>query len=209
MANGLLLKKPWILKKLFLKTRLLLTILKERFLGKLLDNQISMQDQDVQILSNQEGETADKILKISDKFFDSIEDPEQMPATKESRQKLQRLHPDSRWCRLHNGEPVSWIVIMPTTKVLMRQFLDGAINERQLLNLSEPQKMYDALYLAVAFTVPEERGHGYSKDLFRRAFQRIPHTEDAALFCWPVSDEGSGLAESLAKELGKEIFIKK
>ena len=167
-----------------------------------------LKTQDI-IISNQEGEIADKILKISDAFFDSIDDPEQLPATKESREKLRQLHVNSRWCRLRHGEPISWIVVLPTTKILMRQFLDGIITERQLLNLSEPQEVYDALYLAVAFTIPEHRGHGYSKDMFRRAIEGIPHTEDVALFCWPVSDEGSGLAESLAKELEKEIFIKK
>ncbi len=164
---------------------------------------------DGNVIMNQEGDIADKILKISDQYFNSIDDLEQFPATEQSRRKLQTLHPNSRCCFVKNGEPISWIAIIPTTKVLMQQFLDKTISERQLLDITQPEEVYDALYLAVAFTIPEERGHGYSKLLFRKAIEGIPHTEDAALFCWPLSNEGSGLAESLAKELGKEIFIKK
>lgn len=150
----------------------------------------------------------DKMLNIGEQFFGTASDPSQMPATRESFHKLQKLHPKTVVYRLENGEPVSWVVVLPTSTELMEKFLKGEINERELLDLTEPQDRYAALYLCAAFTVPEHRRRGYAVEMFKEAIEAIPHTKDVKLFAWIFSEEGRKLTEKLNSILGAKILIK-
>lgn len=150
----------------------------------------------------------DKIFEITERFFGTANDPDQMPVNKESLRKLQELHPKSFIYKTDNDEPISWVVVLPTSDELMKKFLDNEINERELLNLTQPQDRYEALYLCSAFTVPEHRGKGYAAALFQEAITQIPHSKDVKLFAWPFSEEGKQLADKLSSIFGKKILIK-
>lgn len=151
----------------------------------------------------------DKILNISEQFFGTVNDPEQIPITEGSNFKLHKLHPKSFIYKLENGEPISWVVVVPTSKELMDKFLRSEISEKELLDMSEPQKEYGALYLCAAFTVPEYRRKGYAVEMFEEAVNSIPHTADADLFTWPVSPEGEKMIERLQLILKRNILVKK
>ena len=150
----------------------------------------------------------DKMLDIGEQFFGTANDPDQMPATRESFYKLQRLHPKTVIYRLEKGEPISWVVVLPTSAELMEKFLRGEINERELLDLTEPQDKYEALYLCAAFTVSEYRRRGYVIEMFKEAINAIPHVQDVKLFAWLFSQEGRRLTEKLNSVLGTKILIK-
>lgn len=70
---------------------------------------------------------------------------------------------------MENGEPISWVVTLPTTNDLASKFLEGRISERQLLTMTETQNEYDALYLCAAFTIPGFRRMGYATELFLKS----------------------------------------
>jgi len=160
-------------------------------------------------VNNMDEKILEKMLDTAEKFFGSENDPEQMPITKESFDKLQKLHPQTLIYKTENGQPVSWIVTLPTSNNLAEQFLAGEINEKQLLELSQPQAVYEALYLCVAFTLPEYRRRGYITEMFQEALRTIPHEPNVKLFAWAFSPEGGQLIAKLSQMLGQEIFLKK
>ena len=143
---------------------------------------------------------------MAEKFFKADDDPEQMPINKKSGDKLLKLHPKSINFVLSNGHPVSWAVVVPTSKELAEKFINKEINERQLLDMSEPQKIYSALYLCSAFTIPEYRRKGLSLKLIKEIIAVIPHTTDCVYFYWPFSGEGRKLAGKLSEDLGIKIL---
>lgn len=157
---------------------------------------------------NMDEKVLNKMLNIAEEFFGTSSDPDQMPITKESFYKLQQLHPKTVVYKLENGEPISWVVVLPTQIELMEKFLKGEINERELLDLTKPQDEYEALYLCAAFTVPEHRRKGYIVEMFKEAIRDIPHTKNTRLFAWPFSREGRELAEKLNTSLDNQVLIK-
>ena len=148
----------------------------------------------------------EKIMKISEDFFDTENDPEQIPISLESLRKLQNLHPKTFVCREENGEPLSWIVVLSTSRELENKFLGGEISERELLDLSKKENRYEAIYLCFAFTQPSARRRGLTIQLFKEALAEIPKNQDVEFFAWPYSEEGRLMLEKLAQEL--EVGIK-
>lgn len=62
-------------------------------------------------------ETFEKVLKISEEFFGTAHDPEQMPINQESADKLASIHPDSVVYKFdEQGDPIAWVVAVPTSK---------------------------------------------------------------------------------------------
>ena len=154
-------------------------------------------------------ELLNKTMRIAEEFFGTASDPEQIPINTESFLKLQRLHEKTFVCKEVDGEPISWIIVIPTQKQLAESFLSGKITERELLDSSEPQEKFEALYFCSAFTVPEHRGQGLAKKLLLTAFMAIPLVGDPLLFAWPTSEAGVELTKELEKLLDKKIRIKK
>ena len=147
-------------------------------------------------------------MRIAEDYFGTSDDPDQIRVSDESMAKLRALHPASVLCRVEGGHPVSWVVTVPTSRELANQFLEGRITEAELLERSQPQEMYDAVYLCASFTVPEYRGRGYALDLRKRVLAAIPQTKDALLFSWPFSEEGKGLLKRLSQELNRPILLR-
>jgi hypothetical protein len=150
-----------------------------------------------------------KTRAIAEQFFGTANDPDQIPITEESFHKLQKLHPKTMLYRLENSEPISWVIVLPTSEALANQFLKGEITERELLNLSEPMVRYEALYLCSAFTVSEHRKKGLAIQLLKEAIDSIPHIENVKLFAWSYSFEGSLLVKKLERGLGVKIYLRK
>lgn len=151
----------------------------------------------------------DKIMVVAEKFFGTENDSEQIPVNLESYNKLQKPHLKTVICKMEKGEPASWIVVVPTQEKLAEKFIKGKISERKLLDLSRPQKKYEALYFCSAFTVPEYRRRGYAVELFKEAVESIPHVPAAKFFAWIYSKEGGILVKKISKELGIKIDLKK
>jgi len=150
----------------------------------------------------------EKTLDIAEQFFGSQEHPDYIPITRESDQKFERINPNFMVYKLKDGEPISWILVLPTSLDLMNKFIKGDINERQLLDLTKPEEKFEALYLCSAFTVPEYRKQGYVIEMFKGVVKTIPLKDNFSLFAWPVTKEGRKLTEKLESVLGHKILIK-
>lgn len=149
-----------------------------------------------------------KTMAIAEEFFGTANDPEQILINLESFLKLQRLHKKTFVCQIKNDQPISWVIVIPTQKKIAEDFLSGQINERQLLDFSQPQEKFEALYFCSAFTVPKHRGNNYSSELFQEAVREISLVDEAIFFAWPTSEEGKHLVEKLEDIFGRKFRIK-
>ncbi len=135
-----------------------------------------------------------KQMKIAEEVYGTGSDPDQMPITRESAEKLDQLC--SGWLETEfdeAGEPISWAVVMPTQRELAEKFLKKQISERDLLNMTEPAEKYDAVYIASVITVPEHRGKGLGTKVVERALANMPLTADAIYLTWPTTKEGEAM----------------
>ena len=150
-----------------------------------------------------------KMDAIAEQIFGTAQDPNQIPITKESRDKLNAITPN--WTEFQvddKGDPVAWVIVLPTTKELAHMFVEGKITEKQLLEITMPQDVYSAIYLCAVVTVPEYRRRGLGRKLFKAAVDKIEKTQDYILFAWPVGEGGLGLVRKVAKDLDREIIIR-
>jgi len=150
-----------------------------------------------------------KMDKITEQIFGTEKDPDQIPINRESGEKLEKLTP--HWIKYaldDKGEPIAWSIVVPTSLEMMNKFLRGGITEKELLDLTKPQDMYEALYLCAIVTVPEHQRKGYALKLTIESINSIPHVENVKLFVWPYSTEGAKFIEKLSKSLKINILLK-
>ena len=150
-----------------------------------------------------------QIHDLAEEFFQTEIDPTQISATLEDTNKILAIHEKGLIYRTDkDGKLVGWIVVLPTSQKLSLQFLSGEITERMLLEKSEPQNEYDALYLCSAYVVPKHRREGHVVDMLKEAMSCIPHAKDCMLSSWPYSPEGRQLLSKLGGIFGTEIKMK-
>ena len=149
----------------------------------------------------------ERMIQLAQEFFDVKNDPSQISVTEETMEKLRKIHPDTLNEKASKDGPVAWVLLLPTTNELMKQFLRNRISEQQLLEKTPVGGTYDAIYLCSALVLPEYRGKGLARKLIYRGirFMRNQHPVKC-LFFWAFSIEGSRLAASVAKELDLPLY---
>ncbi len=150
-----------------------------------------------------------RVLEISEQFFGTQDDPEQMPISQDSADKLLSIHPGTIVYKFdENKNPVAWAVIVPTSLKTKDDFLQKTITEKQLLDIATKEKKFDAIYLCAAFVLPEYRRMGYAKALLIEAIKNVFNGKDIPLYGWIYSEEGRILLNSVSMELNKKIEIR-
>src|SRR5512137_2906561 len=95
-----------------------------------------------------------RMIQLAEQFFDVKNDPDQISVDEETRAKLLAIHPNTMAeVRTREG-PIVWILVIPTTRRVMEDFLSNVINERQLLEQTSGGERYDAIYLCSALVLP-------------------------------------------------------
>lgn len=153
----------------------------------------------------------EKILKqsmeLAEEFFGTQNDPAQIPVNLDSYNKLIKLWPESIAYELDDkGQPISWAVTVPTSRELMNKFLKKEITERQLLDDTQPAKIYDCLYLCSVFTLPAHRRQGLALKLLLNLIKTAPLVDNGTLFAWPTTPEGNKLVSKIEQEIGRKIL---
>ncbi len=150
----------------------------------------------------------EKILKISEEFFGTENDPDQMPITNESADKLRSIHPDTL-AYIFDGEnnPIAWAVVVPTSVGVMNSFLNKKITERELLDMATEEKNFESLYISGVFVLPEYRRMGHALKLLKDSIEKISDGKTLPLYSWAYSKEGGELLETLSKDLGRPIIL--
>jgi ribosomal protein S18 acetylase RimI-like enzyme len=151
----------------------------------------------------------ERMIELAEKSFDARNDPQQLDVNQKVIKQLERLHP-ATLSEYDDGKgPVVWILLIPTTHELMDEFLEGKIGETELLDRTPLGAQYDSIYLCSAMVLDEYRGKGIAKKLTLQAIEDISKDNPVkTLFVWPFSEEGRGLANSIAKATGKKLLVK-
>lgn len=150
-----------------------------------------------------------KMDVIAEEIFGTVHDDDQIPITQESGEKLTAL--TSHWVKYRldeKGDPIAWVIVLPTTKELAHRFAEGEITEKQLLDLTTPQDAYSAIYLCAAVTIPHYRRQGFAFELFKEAINSIAKTDDHILFVWPFGEGGLEVARKVGKDLSREVLVR-
>jgi hypothetical protein len=105
--------------------------------------------------------------------------------------------------------PVLWILLIPSTKVLMQQFIRNEITEDTLFQESMHSPLYNTLYLCSASVLPEYRRRGLTYSLTIEAIKQLQKDFPIdTLFYWPFSKGGKLLATKIATNLELTLFEK-
>ncbi|MBX4195604.1 GNAT family N-acetyltransferase [Candidatus Parcubacteria bacterium] len=148
-----------------------------------------------------------KEMKIAEEIYGSQSDPDQIPITEESLQKLLSLSPDTIPFVLDDkGEPISWLVVIPCDNENTDKFLKEEITEREFFNNLKPASHYDALYISSAITVPAHRRKGLAGRLIVETIDLFKHKYGVKrIFAWPWSREGGAAMEKLKSKYDIEL----
>jgi hypothetical protein len=150
-----------------------------------------------------------RMLNLIDEVFATRNDAQQIQVTSNQMKKLHQIHPKCLTEFANEHGPLIWVLIIPTTTLIMEDFLEGKISEKILLENTPIGVPYDAIYLCSATTLPEERAKGKTKRLCIDAIKEIQLTNPIKkLFVWPFTKEGEALAKSIANASSLNLLIK-
>lgn len=147
------------------------------------------------------------MIQLAEDFFAVKNDPSQISVNKRVMRRLNHIHPETITEKSTSKGPIAWILIIPTTQILMERFIAKNINERELYKKTPLHVKYDSIYLCSALVLPEYRGRGLAKRLMTKAIKSIQKDHPIkSLFYWAFSSEGKKLAASVARELSLPLF---
>jgi hypothetical protein len=73
------------------------------------------------------------MIRLADEYFGARNDPSQISVNQRVMNRLKRIHPGTMTEKRTGKGPVAWILIIPTTQKLMKQFIKKEIDESELL----------------------------------------------------------------------------
>jgi len=149
------------------------------------------------------------MIQLAEDVFDARHDPDQLDVNEEVIKRFQLIHPASVG-EYNEGEgPIAWVLVLPTTILLMNQFIEGKINEKQLFYQTPLQIPYEAIYLCSAMVLDEYRRQGIAKRLTLDAINSIRKDHKIqCLFYWPFTKEGDLAAKSLEEACELPLLLR-
>lgn len=145
----------------------------------------------------------ERMINLAEEVFDTRNDPEQLDVDHEVLGRLQRIHPAAVSEYDDGNGPAAWILLIPTTRALMQDFVESRISEKELFLMTPENGAYDALYLCSALVLEEYRRKGIARKLTLKAIEKIRKDHPVqTLFVWPYSTEGDKAAVSIAQLTG-------
>ena len=151
----------------------------------------------------------ERMIQMAEDVFSVRNDPDQLSVDQDVIKRLQKIHPSSISEYSEGNGPLIWILLIPTTEALMKDFISGKITEQKLFDLTPLKEKYEAIYLCSAMTLPECRNKGITKNLTLKAIEKIRKKHPIkSIFVWPFSKEGARLAEKIAATVNLPLLIK-
>jgi GNAT superfamily N-acetyltransferase len=152
-------------------------------------------------------ENLKRMIQLAEDVFAVKTDPDQLDVNQEVIERLKEIHPATLSEYDDGNGPVAWILLIPTTKVLMDEFLEGKISEKQLFDLTPLNETYNSIYLCSAMVLEEYRRQGIAKRLTLDAINNIRKDHPiTSLFVWPFSAEGDLASETLSGLTSLPLF---
>jgi len=152
----------------------------------------------------------ERLIALADEVFDMKNDPQQLNVDQDVIRRLSSMHPSTLSEEVDGNGPVAWVLMIPTTYVVMEQFLNNEISEKEMFDMTPTDARYEALYLCSALVLEEYRRMGIAKRLVLSAIENIRRDHPLkALFVWPFTEEGDRAAEAIAGIVGLPLFKKR
>lgn len=150
-----------------------------------------------------------RMMNLIDEVFSTRKDPGQIQVTSNQMKKLMQIHPDCLTEFADEQGPLIWILIIPTTTLVMEKFLKGGITEKEILDQTPIGVPYESLYLCSVTTLPELRHQGKTKQMCLNVIEKMQKNNHIKnLFVWPFTKAGEALAKSLANASSLSLLIK-
>jgi len=152
-------------------------------------------------------ENLERMIKLAEEFFDVKNDPEQISVNEGVMEQLERLHPSTMNQRRDAKGPFAWVLVIPTTRKLMEEFVAGRLSEKELLARTPQGGSFEAVYLCSALVLPEHRGKGLATGMLVESIRAISKDHPIAALCsWAFSKEGDALSEKVARLTALPLF---
>lgn len=149
----------------------------------------------------------ERLVRLADEVFAVKSDPSQLDVDREVINRLLLLHPATVSQYDDGNGPVAWVLVIPTTTLLMNMFVSGEISEKELFNMTLPWIQYEALYLCSALVLEEYRRKGITRRLLIEAIEKIRTDHPLqCLFIWPFSKEGELTAEAVSRLVSLPLY---
>ncbi len=149
----------------------------------------------------------ERMIQLAEDVFASKNDPTQLDVDQEILERLEKIHPSSVSEYDDGNGPVAWVLLIPTTIVLMNKFLEKRISEKELFEQTPLNIKYEAVYLCSAMVLEEFRRKGIAKQLALDAIEKIRKNHPLkALFVWAFSKEGDLGSETLAHLVSLPLY---
>ena len=132
-----------------------------------------------------------RMLQLIDTVFSTSKDLNQIKVNQKVMKKLELISPATLSELADENGPTIWILIIPTTKKVMDDFLNKTISEKEILSKTKPGQKYECIYLCSATTLPEYRGKGETKKLCLKGIKTISKDYPIqTLYVWPFTKAG-------------------
>ncbi len=164
--------------------------------------------------ADQTDEADRKLLRaMLEAYFNTENDSEQMPIRQEGHNWIKARIPECAMLIKYNDDLVGSTLILPCTLNLMKYFIDGQLNEAQLVECIREEEInyenMETIYCCSAFIIPSHRGKDLAYQTLLASIQKItPKDKKLSLFYWAYSLPGKNIVEKLAKTLNVEVYSK-
>jgi len=150
-----------------------------------------------------------RMIALADEVFDVKHDPTQLDVNEKVIERLLQIHPSAVTELSNEDGPYCWILLIPTTSVLMNDFLQNKISESELFEQTAVGDSYDCVYLCSAMLLEEFRHRGIAQQTTAKAIQSIKQQHTISnLFVWSFTPEGNKAAEAIADILQLPLLKK-
>ena len=139
-----------------------------------------------------------RMLQLIDTVFSTSKDLNQIKVNQKVMKKLELISPATLSELADENGPTIWILIIPTTKKVMDDFLNKTISEKEILSKTKPGQKYECIYLCSATTLPEHRGKGETKKLCIKGIKTISKDYPIqTLYVWPFKKQEKNSQKTL------------
>jgi len=148
-----------------------------------------------------------RLIRLAEETFAMHNDPSQLQVDEGVRERLLRIHPATLSEFSDENGPVAWLLVIPTTRELMGQFISKKITEKELFDKTPLDISYDALYLCSGLVLEEYQRKGIIKQLALKAIEEILKDHPVQfLFNWAFTEGGDRAAEKLSELTGLPLL---
>jgi len=144
-----------------------------------------------------------RLIKLAEETFAMHDDPSQLQVDQAVRERLMQIHPATMSEFSDENGPVAWLLLIPTTKELMEQFVNKDITEKELFKLTPLNIKYETIYLCSGLVLPEYQRKGIIQGMALKAITEIRKEHPVQyLFNWAFTEGGDKAAERLSELTG-------